>query len=142
MLLPVKLLPIAEQRIIDKKNCDAALYVPGIVPLYMNFKSETKTYYFSTEIDETSQDILALPTEKQFNELKMLEVEFLESADQHTFTTDYGIDLAYRNLYNEKFPPHSFLRQPFNENAVQLHLLTSFQSSSVWKKLADKWREF
>lgn len=134
---------MAEQMILDKKNCDACLHVPGITPLYFNFRSETKTYYFSTEIDETSQDlIIALPTDNQIKELNMLEVEFMESSDQHVFTTDYGINLAFRNLYNEKHPSHTIHKQPFNENAVQLHLDINFQSTSIWKKLADTWREF
>jgi hypothetical protein len=137
------LLPMAEQNILDKKNCDACLHVKGITPLYFNFRSETKTYYFGTEIDETSQGIIALPTDDQIKALKILEVEFMEPNDQHVFTTDYGINLAFRNLYNEKRPPHTIHKQPFDEYAVSRYLISrNFQSTSVWKKLADSWMEF
>ena len=137
------LLPIAEQNILDRKKWDACLYVPGIVPLYFNFRSETKKYYFGTEMDETSQPVIALATEKQFNELKITEVEFDLHGDLQGFTVDYGIDIAYRNMYNEKESSHFIYKQPFDEYAVSRYLLSkNFQSNSVWKKLADLWREF
>lgn len=134
---------MAEQKILDKKNWDACLYVPGIIPLYINFKSERKKYYFSLAIDETSQEVIALPTDQQFNDLRLLTLEFDNQEDPHVFTTDYGINLAFRNLNNTKLPSHTIHKQPFNEYMVQTYLISSnFQSNSVWKKLADAWREF
>ena len=137
------LLPFAEQTILDRKKWDSCLYVPGIVPLYFNFRSETKKYYFGTEMDETSQPMIALATEKQCNELKILELEFSESVGPHVFTVDYGINLAYRNMYNEKESSHYIFKQPFDEYAVAKYLLSkNFQGNSVWKKLADTWIEW
>jgi len=137
------LLPMLQQKILDKKNRDKCLYVPGIFPLYMNFNSETKKYYFSPEIDETSQDVIAIPNLEQFNSLKMTDLQFSDSSDIHVYTSDYGISLAFRNLYDDKKPSHRILKQTYNDRLVQLHLTANFNvNSSIWKKIATNWKSW